>query len=438
MRVVDLREAIFKMTAADEDNVIDGGGGYTPSSNSRALPRAERPRVLELFCGIGGMRLALSYAGYDTEHVAVDINEDALFVYEHNWPHTKIVRKNICSLPLDWFRAQGCDIWTMSPPCQPFSRQGHFNDTDDARCEAFLRILEVLTELGDEDLPRLVVLENVSGFEKSNAYKLLIEVLLKRSFFIHPYMLTPTQMQFPNSRLRFFMIALRGNTAPGISDIQQSVCCNTEQTTIYSTNFAAHPDEPLSQEDSSLCCHGISATERPQVGTFLDENCDDISTDLEVKAVDLAKRSASAYDIIYNTCTHSQCFTKNYVQYLSGTGSVIVDSLGRMSGDKECLVDSSEWVHRLRYLHPNEVLRLMGFKMCDRTREDAPDYTQPRSHSNHQCLPCRCNRLHPCSCENFKLPPEGITVKKLWKLCGNSLNPQALGQILVHHAILVF
>ncbi|CAE8602660.1 unnamed protein product [Polarella glacialis] len=51
-----------------------------PSSEGR-----RHVRVLELFAGIGGMRLALSYAGLDVEAVAVEVNQQALRVYAHNF-----------------------------------------------------------------------------------------------------------------------------------------------------------------------------------------------------------------------------------------------------------------------------------------------------------------------------------------------------------------
>lgn len=58
-------------------------------------------------------------------------------------------------------------IWVMSPPCQPHTRQ-HSNqneDINDPRSKSFLYLCEMISELGSEYLPKVILLENVLGFE---------------------------------------------------------------------------------------------------------------------------------------------------------------------------------------------------------------------------------------------------------------------------------
>lgn len=59
------------------------------------------------------------------------------------------------------------DIWMMSPPCQPHTRQ-HCNqkeDVNDPRSKSFLHLCDVISSMNQESLPKMILLENVIGFE---------------------------------------------------------------------------------------------------------------------------------------------------------------------------------------------------------------------------------------------------------------------------------
>ena len=59
------------------------------------------------------------------------------------------------------------DIWMMSPPCQPHTRQ-HSNqkeDVDDPRSKSFLHLCDLISVMTVESLPKIILLENVIGFE---------------------------------------------------------------------------------------------------------------------------------------------------------------------------------------------------------------------------------------------------------------------------------
>ena len=71
-------------------------------------------------------------------------------------------------LTLSELEAHGADVWCMSPPCQPHTRQ-HTNqhlESKDARSQSFLHLCQLLCDMDDEALPKLILLENVVGFEK--------------------------------------------------------------------------------------------------------------------------------------------------------------------------------------------------------------------------------------------------------------------------------
>jgi len=169
-------------------------------------------RVLELFAGIGGMRLALSYGGIRIEEaIAVEVNEQALSVYRHNFGETGLVRRDLTGLNAAWFERQRCRIWTMSPPCQPYTRQGKNRDAEDARAKPLLHIIDVLREVPTP--PEVLVLENVQNFERSESCARLLEVLAHRGFEWRGFLLSPRQFGFPNARQRFYLVAKQRGSA---------------------------------------------------------------------------------------------------------------------------------------------------------------------------------------------------------------------------------
>jgi site-specific DNA-cytosine methylase len=81
-------------------------------------------RVLEFYSGIGGMRYALKMAGVHADVVeAFEINEIANDVYEHNFGH-RPNQGNIQRLTVQQLDAYKAHSWLLSPPCQPYTRQG--------------------------------------------------------------------------------------------------------------------------------------------------------------------------------------------------------------------------------------------------------------------------------------------------------------------------
>ncbi|KAI7989949.1 tRNA (cytosine(38)-C(5))-methyltransferase 2 [Camellia lanceoleosa] len=53
--------------------------------------------------------------------------------------------------------------WLLSPPCQPYTRQGLQKGSADARASSFLKILELIPETSQP--PLMIFVENVVGFE---------------------------------------------------------------------------------------------------------------------------------------------------------------------------------------------------------------------------------------------------------------------------------
>ena len=99
----------------------------------------------------------------------------------------------------------------MSPPCQPHTRQ-HSNQQaglEDPRSKSFLYLCQLIEAMAEEKLPKLILLENVVGFETSNSCRRLREVLATRHYSEGHFHLSPTQVDTPNDRPRYYCVAAR-------------------------------------------------------------------------------------------------------------------------------------------------------------------------------------------------------------------------------------
>lgn len=162
-------------------------------------------RVLELFSGLGGWRLAIEAAHPDTRVVAAyDIDTGANATYELNHGERPRARE-LASIDAAELAAGGADTWAMSPPCQPFCRMGNRRDLADRRSQAFVRLLELF----DRAPPESLLLENVEGFLGSDAHTLLVERLRRHGLRWRELRLCPSRFGVPNRRPRAFVVASR-------------------------------------------------------------------------------------------------------------------------------------------------------------------------------------------------------------------------------------
>jgi site-specific DNA-cytosine methylase len=163
---------------------------------------SRRVRVLELFCGIGGVAAALG----DRAQVvaAVDQNRRALGVYAANFFHPTFPLI-VDSIPDRTFRGWDADLWWLSPPCQPFTGRGTHRDLDDPRTRGLVAVLDRIAALR----PPVVALENVVGFVGSRAHQLVREVLDRAGYTTRETTVCPSELGLPNRRPRFYLLASR-------------------------------------------------------------------------------------------------------------------------------------------------------------------------------------------------------------------------------------
>ena len=198
---------IVMSTIDDPPAAKRGRTESTPSTSTSTEVRA-----LEFYCGVGGLHYSLLRARSNErkQNTSVvgsfDINPHANDVYAHNFG-TRPIANSLSAIPSTRFDKLNANLWLMSPPCQPFTRQGAQKDTTDGRSQSFLRLIDILPELKNK--PSHLLVENVVGFEVSDTRNALLQVLRDNGFTYKEFILSPRMFGVPYSRPRYFCIAKR-------------------------------------------------------------------------------------------------------------------------------------------------------------------------------------------------------------------------------------
>ncbi|XP_028799145.1 tRNA (cytosine(38)-C(5))-methyltransferase 2 isoform X2 [Neltuma alba] len=335
-------------------------------------------RVLEFYSGIGGMRYSLMKSGANAEVVeAFEINDRANDVYQHNFGHRPF-QGNIQSLTATDLDGYGADAWLLSPPCQPYTRQGLQKDTGDARAFSFLQILELMPLL--KHPPSMLFVENVVGFETSDTHATMIEILEKTNFITQEFILSPLQFGIPYSRPRYFCLAKR-RPSSFVEERWNNMLIQSPRPLFEHEDLV--PDEDVSsQKDWDKLLQSCQPIEQflelknPSNDTdvesaslhtdFLGDLKHDVreydeevpnkaSLDQYSVPLGLIERWGSAMDIVYSDSKRCCCFTKSYYRYVKGTGSLLA-TVQLEKKDKTSLKEL-----RLRYFTPREVANLHSF-----------------------------------------------------------------------------
>ncbi|MCE7743833.1 MAG: DNA cytosine methyltransferase [Candidatus Heimdallarchaeota archaeon] len=173
------------------------------------------PKVIDLFCGIGGASLGFKQAGYKIL-LGLDIDKTALEIYKEN-VKCKTIKEDIrkytpekCLTDANIKKGE-LDVLVCCPPCQGFSKIRKDGETDKRNDLVFTTARFII-----EIKPKLVVFENVPGIlapkfrEKFNEF---CNMLKSNDYLISDnlenYKLNAANYGIPQRRKRVIMIAIR-------------------------------------------------------------------------------------------------------------------------------------------------------------------------------------------------------------------------------------
>lgn len=120
---------------------------------------SNKPTVIDLFSGCGGLSLGFEMAGFEVK-LAIDNWEDALVTYRHNHKGTSTLNADLLNLdPAEVeaeYHIQDVDVIIGGPPCQGFSVAGKriIDDDRNKLYKSFVRFVKHFK-------PKAFVMENV-------------------------------------------------------------------------------------------------------------------------------------------------------------------------------------------------------------------------------------------------------------------------------------
>lgn len=193
--------------------------------NQLTKERDERPNVvryIDLFCGLGGIRLGFEQALKEKNLVgkcvfSSDIKPSALKAYQNYFgedAECDITKIQAASIP-------NFDFLLAGFPCQAFSQAGLGMGFQDARGTLFFDIAKILME----KKPLGFVLENVEGLvnhDKGNTFKIILNTLSELGYSVETKVLNGKDFGLAQSRNRIYFIGYRGKNIENLEDFAPS------------------------------------------------------------------------------------------------------------------------------------------------------------------------------------------------------------------------
>lgn len=291
---------------------------------------------LELYSGIGGMRLGVRAAlPPNIQHTvrAVDINKVANDVYRHNfnedvqtrsiehcsWRNLDIAQQHEQD---EQEQQQSYVLWTLSPPCQPYTTTSNSKqqDLEDDRASSFSHLLELLPHMPSP--PTHLLLENVPAFHGSRSYQHWRDVLVDLGYQFFDVLWCPSRLGLPHRRARHYTLArlVRNRSASAFSPAA------VQQLGLWSHASAHIRAVFLPGEQRQL--QPFLELDWSEYSQPLQQYSQEVQQQVQRYALPVS-RVAKYYkvlDVVTPQSTHSNCFTKGYQKNILGCGSYLMEA----------------------------------------------------------------------------------------------------------------
>lgn len=172
-----------------------------------SLPKDRTPviKVVDLFCGAGGLAYGLKNAGL-TIAAGVDLDPACRHPFETNCAG-HFEEKSVSELTkteLDhWFSGADVRVLAGCAPCQPFSTYSQARKTPDARWD----LLRSFLHLAEETRPEIVTMENVRGLAAKPIWDEFVSGLEVAGYHVAWKEVLSTDYGVPQSRKRLVLVA---------------------------------------------------------------------------------------------------------------------------------------------------------------------------------------------------------------------------------------
>lgn len=268
-------------------------------------------KFIDLFCGLGGFRLAFEKMGGECVFSS-DIDEPVQKTYALNFgeiPQGDITKIEACDIP-------DHDILCAGFPCQPFSTAGRRLGFEDTRGTLFFEVARILKE----KRPIGFILENVKGLtnhDDGHTLEVILNTLDEIGYDYKYAVLNAKDYNVPQNRERWYCVGIRKDHKTNIADFQ-------------------FPEkEELKKKLSDIIEHDINVSDY-----IVSEACErNINTFIEKKSIEVTPHTL-AYDIRPSRCHFIKGDISNCLTAKMGTGGsnvAVVVSQNRKLTERECL-----------------------------------------------------------------------------------------------------
>ncbi|MCS6956549.1 MAG: DNA (cytosine-5-)-methyltransferase [Patescibacteria group bacterium] len=176
-----------------------------------------RFKTIDLFAGIGGIRLAFEMAGFETVY-ANDFDKYCKITYDLNFKKPKLTLKDIKKQSeknyksvIDDLSELEYDVLLAGFPCQAFSIAGYREGFKDSkgRGDLFFYIAEII----EKTQPKVLFLENVKHLkthDKGRTYKIIINTLTSIGYHTKDAILNAKEYSnIPQNRERIYIVGFK-------------------------------------------------------------------------------------------------------------------------------------------------------------------------------------------------------------------------------------
>lgn len=159
---------------------------------------------IDLFCGIGGFRVALERKGLECVFSS-DIDPAAQVSYLKNFgemPHGDIVKIPVAQIPPH-------DVLCAGFPCQSFSVAGNQMGLHEDRGVLFYEILRI----AEFHRPKVLLLENVRNIlsiDNGKVFRTIRQEIMRLGYDFHAFSLNASHFGLPQKRERIYFVCTRG------------------------------------------------------------------------------------------------------------------------------------------------------------------------------------------------------------------------------------
>lgn len=167
-------------------------------------------KVLDLFCGCGGISEGYHLAGFDIVG-GIDFNNYATVTFKHNFPKAKVHNIDIATFSNEQIGEEynDVDVIVGGPPCQGFSSANRWQkEMEDPRNKLFYEYIRFVQQIH----PKVIMIENVRGLlTRDNGYAInrIQEILGAEEYNISYQVLDASDYGVPQNRKRAVIVGVR-------------------------------------------------------------------------------------------------------------------------------------------------------------------------------------------------------------------------------------